>query len=156
VQHANAPILNYQTPQVQAEARRSNSKRRLLLTVAICATIASIFAEPALLSRQWFYPDLLSIAFTIGVCLPLLAWIGIGVTCIVRSVRAHRGIDIGPAWPRAIGVLFLLTLLLGVRYDRCPHATYLSYGSAMIAIGGRPCSNQRRALPILFAPLRSP
>ena len=153
---AAAPILDYQPPHAHLAGRRANLQRHLLLILAICATVAAIFAEPSLIAHECCGPDPLGILiFAIGVSLPFLAWLGVGIALVVRRVRARRGIDVGPAWPRAIGILFVLTLLLGVRYDTCPHATYITYGTAMVSVGGKPCSNQRHSIPVLFAPFRN-
>ncbi len=82
-----------------------------------------------------------------GVMLWLLA-IGMWVGYDINSRRTGMRIK-GPDWWRHLVVtLAVLGILIGVRFGRCPHATYLLIGPVPLTMTGRACGNPRKYMNI--------
>jgi hypothetical protein len=74
--------------------------------------------------------------------------VGVAVTCLTLNEalsrpRPSRGLR------RAAATAIALTLLLNVGFDRCPHATYVSFGPAIYTLSGRACRNPRHPVALL-------
>ena len=75
----------------------------------------------------------------------MLIWAGMGVAWVARTVGSgsHRRLPEGPAWRKYVVVLFIVSAILTVRYDECPHAKYVKFGPFLFIIEGRACGNGR-------------
>jgi hypothetical protein len=75
----------------------------------------------------------------------MLIWVGIAVAWVARSLGAAnaRRLPEGPRWQRSVAILFVVSLILTVRYDEYPHAKYLKVGPAAFVVEGSACGNHR-------------
>jgi hypothetical protein len=75
----------------------------------------------------------------------ILIWAGIAIAWAARSFGGANvwRLPEGPPWRKQVVILFLVSLVLAIRYDECPHATYLKVGPFSFVLEGRACGNVR-------------